>query len=356
MICGAVGVLRFLRWYGEEHADRINAYNAAKGIVFKTQAQPEPAGEKEWKPNAEETLEAVNLLKAEIRKTEQETEKIKTEDMKSMTEQEYNLAEGIRRSDLWKMQESPEKFKYFLEHPVEQTPAMAFGSACHMKILEPKEFEKNYALAPNVNRTTKAGKEEWERFMEANAGKTPMKQEDMDTLEDMRTALKACPLADQLMFGRNGRVEVPLFWKDPETGKRCKAKCDRINRTEDGKYVIIDYKTTTCAETEAFNREIFRYGYYFQAGFYTEGLMNALHLDYRPRFIFVAQEKKAPYAVNVIEVSEDVMNVGVAKYHELLNKYHTCKELDEWGGYLPVDGGYNWTNLPAWFDDSADDM
>ena len=46
-----------------------------------------------------------------------------------MTEQEYNQAEGIRRSDLWKMEDSPEKFRYFSEHPAEQTPAMAFGSA-----------------------------------------------------------------------------------------------------------------------------------------------------------------------------------------------------------------------------------
>ncbi|MBQ1302965.1 MAG: hypothetical protein IIY29_06450 [Firmicutes bacterium] len=39
-----------------------------------------------------------------------------------MTEQEYNQAEGIRRSDLWKMEDSPEKFKYFLEHPEEMNP------------------------------------------------------------------------------------------------------------------------------------------------------------------------------------------------------------------------------------------
>ena len=53
-----------------------------------------------------------------------------------MTELEYNQAEGIRRSDLWKMEDSPEKFKYFLENPMEQTPAMAFGSACHKYVLE----------------------------------------------------------------------------------------------------------------------------------------------------------------------------------------------------------------------------
>ena len=39
-------------------------------------------------------------------------------EVKSMTEREYNEAEGIRRSDLWKIEDSPEKFKYNLEHPV----------------------------------------------------------------------------------------------------------------------------------------------------------------------------------------------------------------------------------------------
>ena len=67
-----------------------------------------------------------------------------------MTEKEYNEAEGVRRSDLWRMEDSAEKFRYFLNHPVEQTPAMAFGSACHKMILEPNDFGSEYAVAPQV--------------------------------------------------------------------------------------------------------------------------------------------------------------------------------------------------------------
>lgn len=272
-----------------------------------------------------------------------------------MTEQEYNLAEGIRRSDLWRMEESPEKFRYFLDHSVEQTPALAFGSACHMRVLEPEEFKKNYVTAPTVDRRTKAGREEWDKFQEENAGKTLMSAEDMNTLDEMTAALKECELANEVMFDVPGQVEVPLFWKDPETGEQCKAKCDRVMRTGDGKYVIIDYKTTTCAETEKFNREIFRYGYHFQAGFYTEGLKAALNLDYTPGFMFVAQEKKAPYAVNVIEVSADVLKVGTAKFHELLERYHECKEVDIWPGYCSDTP--NETQLPGWWSlDGEDDV
>ena len=32
-----------------------------------------------------------------------------------MTESEYNSIEAVRRSDLWRMHESPEKYLWFLE-------------------------------------------------------------------------------------------------------------------------------------------------------------------------------------------------------------------------------------------------
>ena len=263
-----------------------------------------------------------------------------------MNEQEYNAADGVRRSDLWKMEDSPEKFKWFIEHPVEQTPAMAFGSACHKLILEPGTMNDEYAIAPVCDRRTKEGKAIWEAFMTDNVGKTIISADDAQIMADMEEKIHMVPLANELINGE-GQTEVPLFWTDPETGEKCKAKLDRLIKDDDGRYVIIDYKTALSAETERFNHEIFKLGYHFQAGLYTEGLMNVMNLDYRSRFIFVVEEKKAPYAVNVVEVSEDVMKIGVAKFHELLEKYHECKAVDLWPGY--VDDMPNETTLPGWY-------
>lgn len=271
-----------------------------------------------------------------------------------MTEQEYNLAEGIRRSDLWLMNESPEKFKYNLDHPVsedEKSQAFLFGSACHKMVLEPLEFNKEYAVAPNVDRRTKAGKEEYAQFCESNAGKTVISLEDRDTIVAMCNVLLDNRLSEEMITGQH---EVPYFWKDPETGERCKCRADVVKQV-DGKYVVVDYKTTTSAQTDRFNAELFRYGYHVQAAMYTEGLQCALKLDYRPKFCFVAQEKKAPYAVNVIEVSDDVMRYGDRLYHDLLRRYHECKELDVWPGYCS-DGIPNETQLPGWLNFAEEEM
>lgn len=269
-----------------------------------------------------------------------------------MNEMQYNNADGIRRSDLWKIDDSPEKFKWFLDHPAEQTPAMAFGSACHKYILENVDFASEYAVAPKLDRRTKDGKEAFAKFEEENAGKTIISQDDVDVMYEMRIALMKCKLADKLINGK-GETEKAFFWKDPETREMCKIKCDRIVRYNRRLYVV-DYKTCLCAETNRFNSEIFRLGYHFQAGMYTEGVMRSKKTKKRPGFLFVAQEKKPPYSVNVIEVSEEVMAAGVAKFHELMETYHNCKALDNWPGYMTGDIP-NDTFVPTWMQAEMED-
>lgn len=269
-----------------------------------------------------------------------------------MNEREYNEAEGIRRSDLWKMQESPEKFKYFSEHPIEQTPAMAFGSACHKMILEPDEFGNEYCVAPQVDKRTKEGKAMWEAFVAENAGKTVLTSDDMVVMAEMEAALERCPLANKLIRGK-GESEVSFFWTDRETGEKCKAKLDRLVKYN-RRWYVVDYKTCQTAETNRFNSDIWELGYYMQAAMYTEGVQRAKKLRKRPGFLFVAQEKKAPYSINVIEVSEEVMKAGDYKFHELLDKYHQCKALDLWPGYL-TGNVPNDAFVPGWAQQAMED-
>lgn len=268
-----------------------------------------------------------------------------------MNEREYNEAEGIRRSDLWKMEDSPEKFKYFLEHPIEQTPAMAFGSACHKFVLEPADFQNEYILAPQVDKRTKEGKETWARFVLESAGKTPLSLDDTLVIEEMTIALNECPLSKKLLFGK-GESEVPFFWTDKETGEKCKIKVDRLVKFN-RRWYVVDYKTTQCADTFRFNSDIFKLGYHLQAAMYTEGVMVSKKLKKRPGFLFVAQEKKAPYSVNVIEVSEEVMGAGIAKFRQLMDKYHECRVLDKWPGY--VGDVPNDAFLPNWMQAEMED-
>ncbi len=261
-----------------------------------------------------------------------------------MTEAEYNQAEGVRRSDLWRMHESPEKFKWFLEHPPEPTPALLFGTAVHKLLLEPDGFKDEFAVAPNVDRRTNAGKEEWKRFLSGNEGKTIITSDDFSTASDMVIKAMTVPFVRELL---DGKREQAFFWTDDDTGIQCKVRLDVLSKV-DGKVTVCDYKTTANAKTDIFNQSVFRHGYYLQAYMYTEAVMKNLKLDYRPDFFFIAQEKSVPYSVNVIQVTDDVMTAGMDCFRELIGTLALCKRTGYYFGYNGIYNEPNETYLPGW--------
>lgn len=262
-----------------------------------------------------------------------------------MTEKEYRTHPAISRSELWVINESPEKFKYFKEHPQPPTPALLFGQYLHKLILQPETLDNEFAVAPKVDRRTTAGRDAFLAFADTAFGKTVVDADTARIAAEMRDALMANPIAAPLLTGERERA---FFWTDEDTGEDCKCRVDVITALEDGRVAVIDYKTTKSANPNVFNNEIYRYGYHFQGGMYTDGVMNALELSERPAFIFIAQEKTPPYAVDVVEVTPDVMTAGVDKFRELIGIYHNCKETGYWYGYNGPFGDINEAYLPGY--------
>ena len=262
-----------------------------------------------------------------------------------MTEKEYRTHPAISRSELWVINESPEKFKYFKENPPPPTPALLFGQYLHKLILQPETLDDEFVVMPRIDRRTSAGRATYDEFVERAFGKVLVTACEAEQAAEMRDALMANPIAAPLLTGERERA---FFWTDEDTGEDCKCRVDVITALEDGRVAVIDYKTTKSANLNVFNNEIYRYGYQFQAGMYTEGVMHVLELAERPTFILIAQEKAAPYAVNVVEVTPDVMTAGVDKFRELIGIYHNCKETGYWYGYNGPFGDINEAYLPGY--------
>ena len=261
-----------------------------------------------------------------------------------MTELEYRSHPAISRSQLWKLNESPEKFKYFLDNPEPPTPALLFGQVIHKLILEPETFYTEFAIAPNVDRRTKAGKEEYAEFCEYSAGKTVITTDIMEIAAPMAVKVRTDPNCATLLIGEH---EKPFFWTDKDTGEQCKCRVDCITRYN-GKRYIIDYKSAESAETRAFNSKLFKYGYHLQAGMYCTGVQKAAKLKQLPGFIFIVQEKKPPHSINIISCPDDVIQAGIDKFREFIGTYHSCKETDYWYGYNGPFSEINEATLPAW--------
>lgn len=259
-----------------------------------------------------------------------------------MTEKEYRASEGISRSELWRLRESPEKFRWYQEHPEPSTPALVFGAAVHKLLLEPDTFNAEFAVAPECDRRTKDGRDAYNAFLTASDGKSIISLADYEKAAEMAQKALEAPFVKKLLDCEH---EKPFYWVDELTGEACKIRVDCIS-TISGKPVIVDYKTTADASTEGFTRSVINYGYDFQAGMYCEGVEKVT--GQKPLFVFIAQEKTAPYAINILQADDLMVQRGYDIFRELIGIYHECKITNNWYGYMGVDPVIAELSLPAW--------
>lgn len=261
--------------------------------------------------------------------------------VKGMTEQEYNKAEGIRRSSLWKMKRSAAHFFYELNNPPEPTPALMLGEAVHTAVLgDYDEFWKRFSVIGSDLRT-KTGREA--RDAALASGKAILTEDMFQTVDGIVESVFDCDPARRLLAGEH---ETAYFWTDEPTGERCKCRTDS-EVDIDGVHYIVDLKTCTDASTEAFRRDVFKYGYHVQAAMYCEGVKHVKGVN--SRFKFIAVEKSPPYAINILELNEDVMLKGYDTFRELLGIYHQCKTFNEWPDFCGFGKeDTNVISLPPW--------
>ena len=266
---------------------------------------------------------------------------------------EYRKKEGLSSSDIKRMMKSFATWKYFKDHPDEDndTPSLKFGRACHKFILEPFDFDNEFIIKPKTDGRTRQGKEINAKFEQDAIGKEIITEETYDKLVDMRDMLYKTPYVKKLL---GGEQEKSFCWKDAETGIVCKCRPDSYG-VFGSQNVIVDYKTCQNAETSAFMRDALKYNYDVQAAHYTAGLEEIYGKDYT--FIFIAQETKAPYLVNVLQADAYFMENGQDVRNTMLRTYKKCLELDEYPAYMGFKDDktfFNELSVPAWLKNSME--
>lgn len=241
---------------------------------------------------------------------------------------QYDDIKAVRRSELWEIRKSPAHYLYAVNNPGPETPALKFGTAAHKFILEEEDFWNQYALAPEVDRRTKAGREVYAAFCESLGEKEAISVTDYGTILLMNDAIMANPTAKALL--KTGKHEIPVEWNEATTGEPCKCRLDVITEYNGLKY-IVDYKTTTSCENGHFERSCRLYGYKLQAAMYLDGIFAETLEPYR--FAFVAQEKNPPYAVRVYFCDDGFIDEGTELFRNLIGIYHKCKQSGSWPGY-----------------------
>lgn len=235
----------------------------------------------------------------------------------------YHAGPGISKSGLWTIQEqSPAHYK-FGERTT--TNAFDFGEACHLAILQPNEFEAKVIRGPDDRRGNK-----WKDVAEVCAldGKLLLTSGDYDSVLSIRDAVHADSWINSIITGGKPMIEASGYFKDDVTGELCRVRPD-LYREDLG--VIVDVKSTQSAHPDAFARSTVNYGYHAQEAFYSDG-WQALGKPVNG-FVFLAWEKKSPFAYAVYELPPSIVEEGRIAMRKALDTYHACRKANKWPGY-----------------------
>jgi hypothetical protein len=176
------------------------------------------------------------------------------------------------------------------------------------------------------------------------SGLVPILTGDWTTAEAMAQRVAEHPIIGGLFQG--GTPEVSLFWQDAATEQWCRGRVDYLKQLP-GLTLSVDYKTTKDASPEAIRRAIHEYGYNLQAAWYMAGL-GTLRPDDDQRFVFVFQQKTAPYLITVRELDQQALDIGRAKAERALRIYAECTAADRWPDWTGPIADIPFINLPTW--------
>lgn len=250
---------------------------------------------------------------------------------------DYHTHHAISRSAIMEFKKSPKHYwykylsgKYVRPNP---TPALIFGSAAHTFMIEYHAFFERYAIKhEKLPKLKNVGKEAYDtaksnqkNFIESSKNKYILSQEDFSKLIEMKNEIFENTTLSSLIS--NAQYEKSIFWIDPDTGIECKCRPDILHDN-----FVIDYKTCLEASKREFQRACFNSGYYIQMAMIKEGLKHALGTTMED-FIFIAQEKSAPYLTAIYTLDELAIQRGIEEFKDILVKIKKCREENNYSGY-----------------------
>lgn len=233
--------------------------------------------------------------------------------------------------------------------PRESTPAQDAGTALHLALLQPDEFEARVACGLGKDRRSKANRLEHEAHEQKHAGKIILKQPDFDKCFAAAEMIKKHPLAMSLIEMEGVMREVAGVFRDDEADILGKFKLDLLGRWQKQHNIIADVKTTAFdMSDDEIERNIGKYGYDIQAAYYLDGVNAIAPAVRRFFFIFVNPTR---LTVRVIEPTPSALEHGRIKYRGALNKWAECcrkNEFPGWPGRVTSLGLKPWDEVKDW--------
>jgi len=242
-----------------------------------------------------------------------------------LSNDDYHSGTGVSKTTLDLAESDPHKVAWAKVCPTdkEKLKTFDFGDAMHAICLEPDRLKSEFVIMPKFSQKAadKAAKLVW---LDEHKNLKVLSEDDHKKLNLMFESVMAHREARDLIEAQ-GVAEGSYFWKDEKTGLLCKCRPDKNIQ---GKNLLVDVKTTPDLKKFAYSVDDYRY--YVQDPWYCDGVTNVTGEDFRMEFLVIQKTIDCGrYPVEVLQLSDDVVQYGREIYRRDLDNYAEFMQLEQ---------------------------
>ncbi len=229
---------------------------------------------------------------------------------------------------------SPRHYLEYITKPrFAPTDAMKLGSMVHCLLLQPSEFDNQFLVAPEINKRTNAGKEEWANLLAANEDKQIVSS------DDYATAICIVNNANKNKSIRASIRDCYLFeeeWHNSVSDLPYRGFFDGVAND-----YILEIKTTNDANPKSVMADFYKRKYHIQAGLY--------NLASLKRIKYLIIETSYPYLSYTAFADDLFVNKGISEVSYLNSEFKKCLEANDFSyGYEYFYKDDITISLPSW--------
>ena len=224
-------------------------------------------------------------------------------------------------SSIKEFSKSPKHYLDYISKPrIPPTDAMKLGSTVHCMLLRPEMFNDEFAVAPDINKRTNAGKEEWAIFVSQNANKTVIEN---DTYEHARRIVDNVLTSNDSRYLIQNCYDFEREWHMDVEDLPYRGFYDGISDE-----YILEVKTIKDANPKNVMYEFYKSKYHLQAALYAMSSGKDIY--------YIVIETSEPYLSYSAPASIDYIKKGVEEIGLLNERFKLCLQKNSF------DGGYNY--------------
>ncbi len=222
--------------------------------------------------------------------------------------------------------------------PFESSESMQFGSAIHIALLEPEKFEDLVIPGLMIRRQGQKNIDEWLTFEMEHKDQIILTPTRYDLAQLTAERLRAHPHVGPLVTNPQRRVEAAMVWIDPRTGMLCKGKLDLLTMWKGKNWMvdlkILNTKGAKILTDDACRKRMGEHGHDFQAGFYTDGLLEIVPDE--PIGYLIVYVQPEPFDARIIAPDFFALKNGRWKYRKALRTWKQCVDTGIYPGHPEV--------------------